>query len=178
MMIVITGGSGSGKSAYAEKRIIELAHGRMPIYYLATMRISGKEEWQKVERHRSLRRGKGFLTIEQPDTITDALPLMTQGKKGVLLECVSNLVANEMFGSSVLATQEAVYSKVTAELQTMRRECEHLVIVTNNVFEDGMVYEDATMEYICALGRINATLAKWADEVWEAVVGIPIQLKE
>ena len=39
-MILITGGSGSGKSAYGEKRILEA--GEMTRYYIATM-DSGKK---------------------------------------------------------------------------------------------------------------------------------------
>lgn len=177
MMIIITGGSGSGKSAYAEKRITELVNAPMPVYYLATMQVHGEEGRQKVERHRKLREGKGFRTIEQPYTVSDALQFMAQGKKAVLLECMSNLVANEMFGTGIPAEMESVHNKIMAELQLLQKECENLVIVTNNVFEDGMIYDDTTMEYIQALGRVNASLAVMADEVWEVVAGIPIRLK-
>ena len=40
-MILITGGSGSGKSAYGEKRILEA--GEMTRYYIATMEVFGEE---------------------------------------------------------------------------------------------------------------------------------------
>ena len=55
---------------------------------------------------------------------------------------------------------------------------DHLVIVTNNVFEDGISYDAGTMAYLRALGRINAALVKRADRVVEVVVGIPVILKE
>ena len=51
------------------------------------------------------------------------------------------------------------------------------MIVTNNVFEDGVIYDAGTMEYLKALGRINAALARLADRVAEVVVGIPVELK-
>ena len=38
MMLVVTGGSGSGKSAYAEARMAELS-GNRERYYIATMQI-------------------------------------------------------------------------------------------------------------------------------------------
>ena len=44
-MILITGGSGSGKSAYGEKRILEA--GEMPRYYIATMEVFGEEGRKK-----------------------------------------------------------------------------------------------------------------------------------
>lgn len=66
-MILITGGSGSGKSAYGEKRILEA--GEMTRYYIATMEVFGEEGRKKVERHKKLRQGKGFITIESPKDV-------------------------------------------------------------------------------------------------------------
>ena len=42
MLMVITGGSGSGKSEFAEKQAVRLAKGG-PLYYLATMQVYGEE---------------------------------------------------------------------------------------------------------------------------------------
>ena len=60
MLAVITGGSGSGKSEYAESVATSLAkRDRLPLYYIATMRPFGAEGKWRVERHRKLRAGKG-----------------------------------------------------------------------------------------------------------------------
>ena len=65
MLAVITGGSGSGKSEYAESVATSLAkRDGLPLYYIATMRPFGAEGMWRVERHRKLRAGKGFETIE------------------------------------------------------------------------------------------------------------------
>lgn len=40
-----------------------------------------------------------------------------------------------------------------------------------------MIYDDSTMEYIEALGRINERLAAEADEVVEVIAGIPQRIK-
>ena len=72
-MIFITGGSGSGKSEYAEKRTIEAAEKRgLKPYYLATMKAYGEEEEKKIEKHRKMREGKGFITVEQAENICEA----------------------------------------------------------------------------------------------------------
>ena len=63
MITLVTGGSGSGKSAYAESLLSSCEGIR---YYIATMQIYDAEGEKKVERHRKLRAGKGFLTIESP----------------------------------------------------------------------------------------------------------------
>lgn len=177
MMTLIIGGSGSGKSAYAEDYTISLSEDRKK-YYIATMQIFDEEGKRKVERHRMLRGGKGFSTIEQPIDIGKAAEKMEDGERTALLECISNLTANEMFLEEVPGTEEVITEKIVGEIAVLNRELTHLVIVSNNVFEDGNVYDKTTMAYIRAMGRINQKLAEMADEVVEVVVGIPIVIKD
>ena len=95
----------------------------------------------------------------------------------VLLECMSNLVANEMFGGEVPKEKKDVVERIIRGIHAIQKEATELVIVTNNVFEDGISYDDTTMEYLSAMGRINELLAKRADKVIEVVVGIPLIMK-
>ncbi len=176
-MILILGGSGSGKSAYAEERIKYIcSEKQLPMYYIATMKVYGKEEEKIVERHRQLRAGKGFITIEQPADIKDCLAKM-EGPSGALLECTSNLTANEMFQGEVPVEEDLVVSKVCSQMKELKDSLAQFVVVSNNIFEDGVEYDEITLAYIRALGRINAFLANEADEVWESVAGIPVKIK-
>ena len=175
-MTLIIGGSGSGKSAYAEDYMVSISEDRKK-YYIATMQIYDEEGKRKVERHRMLRGGKGFSTIEQPVDIGKAAEKMEAEDRTALLECVSNLTANEMFSGEVPGTEEAITEKIVGGIAVLNRELTHLVIVSNNVFEDGNVYDKTTMAYIRAMGHINQKLAEMADEVVEVVVGIPIVIK-
>lgn len=193
MITLVTGGSGSGKSAYAESLLSSCEGIR---YYIATMQIYDAEGEKKVERHRKLRAGKGFLTIESPINVgkiqfacagkaeqaqyRQEAEMKVQGnaeKKSALLECMSNLTANEMFTKDGMKSEEEVVEKIVSEMQTLSQKLDNLVIVTNNVFEDGVIYDAGTMEYLKALGRINTALARLADRVAEVVVGIPVELK-
>lgn len=193
MITLVTGGSGSGKSAYAESLLSSCEGIR---YYIATMQIYDAEGEKKVERHRKLRAGKGFLTIESPINVgkiqfacagkaeqaqyRQEAERKVQGsseKKSALLECMSNLTANEMFTKDGMKSEDEVVEKIVSEIQTLSQKLDNLVIVTNNVFEDGVIYDAGTMEYLRALGRINAALARLADRVAEVVVGIPVELK-
>ena len=176
MMTLIIGGSGSGKSAYAEDYMVSISEDRKK-YYIATMQIYDEEGKRKVERHRMLRGGKGFSTIEQPVDIGKAAEKMEAEDRTALLECISNLTANEMFLEEVPGTEEVITEKIVGGIAVLNRELTHLVIVSNNVFEDGNVYDKTTMAYIRAMGRINQKLAEMADEVVEVVVGIPIVIK-
>lgn len=62
MLILVTGGSGSGKSAFAEDRILSLGEAKR--IYIATMHPFDQESFKRIERHRKMRAGKGFDTIE------------------------------------------------------------------------------------------------------------------
>lgn len=195
MMTLILGGSGSGKSAYAESYIGQLADGAdgdkldgaekgtssggLAKYYLATMQVYGEEGRRKVERHREMRMGKGFMTIEQTVSVKDALDeIEDPSSSAVLLECMSNLAANEMFRENGQAAVSEVVAAITEDIRTLKDRLAHLVIVSNNVFEDGIRYDDGTMDYLRALGEVNVKLAELADEVIEVVVGIPLTIKK
>lgn len=177
MMTVIIGGSGSGKSAYAEE-YITLRSGGMPKYYFATMQVFDEEGQKKVERHRKLREGRGFLTVEEPRFLGRAADMLAAGEKAVLLECMSNLVANVMFSEETPKSASEVAEEIRNETERLKAAVSHLVIVTNNVFEDGIVYDETTTEYIRALGRVNEILAGTAEEVIEVVAGIPVFLRK
>ena len=71
MIALVIGGSGSGKSAYAEQMAVKAA-GNGSLYYVATMQVYDEEGKKKVERHQKMRAGKGFLTIEQPRRLKEA----------------------------------------------------------------------------------------------------------
>lgn len=176
MTTLLIGGSGSGKSACAEEYLLAVSEGKRK-YYLAAMQACDKESRARIERHRRMRAGKDFITIEQPVRIQDALARMEDGEKTALLECVSNLTANEMFGADRRRTEAEVAEAVTDGIAILKERLTHLVIVSGNVFEDGRSYDEETMAYIRVMGRINQRLAAMADEVVEVVAGIPIMIK-
>lgn len=196
MMVLVVGGSGSGKSSYAEKVTVSLAQESVKEitkpentslsdlelhtakkYYLATMQVFDDEGRKKVDRHRKLRNGKGFFTIEQPVRISSALEKMEDGDRAVLLECISNLTANEMFSEKKAMTEIQVTENVIRDIKMLKEQTNHLVVVSNNVFEDGITYDETTTKYIRAMGKINQKLAALADRVVEVVEGIPVIIK-
>lgn len=166
MMTLVSGGAGSGKSAYAESMILQSSS--TPRIYLATMQAWGEEGRQRVERHRRLRAGKGFLTVEQPQNLAEVE--IPQGS-AVLLEDLSNLTANECFGGAGFAGAE---QRILAGIDTLRAQAGELVIVTNEIFSDGVTYLPETARYLDVLAWLNRQLAAQADQVVEVAAGIPI----
>lgn len=57
MLILVLGGSGSGKSAFAEALTMSFGGTRA---YIATMEPFGEEGRRRIERHRLMRKDKGF----------------------------------------------------------------------------------------------------------------------
>lgn len=167
MMTVVTGGSGSGKSAFAEDKILSYGQGKR--FYIATMHPYDEESFKRVERHRKMREGKGFETVE---CYTGLEKLEFPEDAIVLLECMSNLTANEMFerDGAGINTIEAILAGV----RKLRNQVRHLVIVTNEIFSEAASYEGDTVRYQEYLGVINQELGEMADEVVEVVYGIPV----
>ncbi len=174
MIAVIIGGSGSGKSEYAENKIaLQSKRDGTDLLYIATMQPFGEETKQRIWRHQNMRKDKGFMTLEQYVALDQlTLPQNTS----VLLECMSNLVANEMFSDA--GAKEHAKETILKGVEKLCREARNLVIVTNNVFEDGGDYDLTTKEYLRVLGSINRFISSYADQVIEVVHGIPVIISE
>ena len=67
--------------------------------------------------------------------------------------------------------------KIVRDIKALASKLDSLVIVSNNIFEDGIEYDQYSMEYIRALGLINQKLSDMAEEVIEVVVGLPVKIK-
>ena len=170
MMTVVTGGSGSGKSAFAEDKIVSFGPAKR--IYIATMHPYDEESHKRVARHQKMRAGKGFETVE---CYTGLKNLDFPENAVVLLECMSNLAANEMFEEK--GAGEKTVEAVLEGIKKLSSQVRHLVIVTNEIFSDGMVYDKETENYQRLLGRINAYLAEISDVCYEVVYGIPLRIK-
>lgn len=185
MMELVTGGSGSGKSAYAEnavcqsrRRLQEKEKREIPLYYIADMFPYGRETEEKIENHRQMRAGKGFHTLEWYQDLAGKLTgedAPDLSGACVLLECVSNLTANEMYmeGGAGEDTVEAVVSGI----RLLKERCRHLVVVTNEVFAESEPDSPEMAVYKKNLAQINLALAEMSDRVSEVVYGRRIPVK-
>lgn len=170
MIHLITGASASGKSAYAESQ----AAGTDKVkYYVATMHRDGSAELcERIHKHRRQRDGYGFLTLERE---TDIGGIAIEKDSVVLVECLSNLLANEIYRNN--RTPLEAMEVIVLDVKKLSAKCERLIIVTNEVFSDGVEYDQQTAHYIEALAAINCRIAKCAGRVTEVVYGIPIEIK-
>ena len=189
MLHMVYGGSASGKSSYAESFAMSLqGDGRM--LYIATMypykwntTEIDPETMQRIERHRAMRADKGFDTVECYRHVEH---IVAKRQDVLLLECMSNLLANEMYlepdadaSSDMAETMSPVSKKIVQALIDLSTRVQDVVIVTNDVFSDGgnLTYDESTREYVKNLAQINCALAREAATVTEVVCGIPVKIK-
>lgn len=170
MFHLITGGSGSGKSAYGEQCILDF-QGKNRIY-IATMYPFDEESHRRIQRHREIRKEKCFSTKE---CYLGLKNLEVPSDSDILLECMSNLTANEMYQEN--GAGEDTVEEILKGICHLKASCLNLVVVTNEVFSDGITYDPDTMRYLSYLGEINREMAKMADRVTEVVYGIPVVWK-
>lgn len=177
MMELVIGGSGSGKSGYAEKRICELYRASETkqsgkLFYLAAMIPSDAETGERIKRHREQRRGRRFITREWYTGLKEKAQADPEiSGSCALLECLSNLTANEMYAAG--GRPEDPAAAVTEGVLYLKEKCRHLVVVTNDVFGEPLPDDPETVRYGKCLGEINRILAREADRVTEVTAGVP-----
>lgn len=203
MLHIVYGGSASGKSSYAESFAMSL-QGEGRLLYIATMypykwntTEIDPETMQRIERHRAMRADKGFDTVECYRHVEH---IVAKRQDVLLLECMSNLLANEMYlepdsddgglaetmsevekaGVGMSKTLSPVSKKIVQALVNLSTRVQDVVIVTNDVFSDGgsLTYDESTREYVKNLAEINCALARVAETVTEVVCGIPVIVKK
>lgn len=166
MLTFVIGGAGSGKSAFAEALVCRRNGKKL---YLATMLPHGAEAMTRIEKHRAQRAGRGFETLERGlDLEHAAIPAGAD----ILLEDLSNLLANEIFdpaGGGVDAVRRGIEHLIS--------ESDNLTVVTNEIFSDGADYDAESLRYMRLLAELNREIAARADLAVELVCGLPNVLK-
>lgn len=176
MIRLISGGSASGKSEYAEGLICQIRDGSdepVRLVYLATMKADCLEAIARIERHRHLRKGKGFETVEYSDGFDTVLARMDK-QTAVLLEDLPNMLSCNMY-SPEGETDDGARDRILDEIARIEGSCRELIIVTDDIFSDGVHFDESVEKYRRALASLNIELAAMAGGVTEVVAGIPIE---
>ena len=166
MLNLVIGAAASGKSEYAEDIVMSLPGEKI---YIATMEPFGAEAKERIARHRALRAGKGFSTVERPRNLIGLTP---EADWNVLIEDLPNLAANEFF-----SPEGGGAAAVLSGVDRICKTASGVTIVTGDIFSDGGTYDAGTRDYMEMLADLHMRIAAKADNVVEVVCGIPCALK-
>lgn len=175
MLALVTGAVRSGKSSFAEVLLAQL-EGTEKIY-LATGIRHDAEMQARIAHHQMRRRHKGFRTLEQPLRIGEAAQRFDQGA-AVLLECLGTLLGNIL--SDRYRTEQGfagIGEEVGNGLHRLMARAKHLIVVSNDVFSDGVPYEEMSLEFIQLMSGLHREIGRKAQLVVECVYGLPLVYK-
>lgn len=176
----ITGGVRSGKSAYAERLLVQEAHshdGRL--VYIASGTATDPEMAARIERHRYDRADAGWTTYEQPKELEAVLPFIQQGDL-VLWDCVTTWLANELYegwetGTSCIGQSGCMEQKVVRLYETIEKilsKASQMVIVSNEVFDEPLSSHAEVRLYSEWLGHLHQKFVHKADIALEMDYGL------
>ena len=86
----------------------------------------------------------------------------------MLLECISNLVGNEMYDNPDRAgmDEKAFAEEITKDIRLLEDSVSKLIVVSS-VYEAKDEYSEETLKYIRYLDATNEAIKKIADEIIE-----------
>ena len=166
-VVLITGGSRSGKSSYAEKMALELSEN--PVY-LATARIWDEEFRERVRRHQA-RRGPQWTNIEEEKNLSRHSLV----GRVIVVDCLTLWCTNFFFDlesdvDKALAAAQQEFDRFTEQDATF-------LFVTNEIGMGGTSDNEIQRKFTDLQGWMNQYAAARADEVILMVSGIPVKIK-
>lgn len=176
-LILVTGGSRSGKSDYA-RLLAESLPG--PRVFVATCPVVDEETAERIRRHQEER------AETQWDTVEEALhPAMTIRNSldynVILVDCLTLWINNILYHahqSGTTVTEDGITARAVELIEACAAAQGTVIMVTNEV-GCGIVPEDKVSRlYRDLVGRSNRLIAQHADEVTLVSCGLPLDLKK
>jgi len=182
MLVFITGGVRSGKSNFAERMARFYETGESRLIYIATSNITDEEMALRVKRHQRDRNksDKRWMTIESPINVSHVANQLER-KDIVLLDCLTNLAANELFQGWESGIERwhnesyrrEVFERIWAGIINLNKHCHDLYIVSNELFYDIPLEDEGSKYYLQLLGSLHQEIVSQADKAILVENGIP-----
>ncbi|CAK8719482.1 bifunctional adenosylcobinamide kinase/adenosylcobinamide-phosphate guanylyltransferase [Candidatus Electrothrix laxa] len=176
MTTLITGGSRSGKSAFAQQQAEQI---NAPRLFIATCPRIDPEMDERIHRHQQDREGLGWQTAEIPLRLAEELERTPAGTT-VLIDCLTLWINNLMYEAEQKEQEisEGQMSALAEELARAARNHQGQVFLVTNEVGLGIVPDNPLVRrYRDLVGRCNQVIAAFADQVFLVSCGIPMRLK-
>jgi adenosylcobinamide kinase / adenosylcobinamide-phosphate guanylyltransferase len=170
-LTLVLGGARSGKSRYGEGLIeAGLTPGDRAVY-LATAEAGDAEMTARIAEHKQ-RRGRAWLTVEEPLDIVGALARHAKPESPVLLDCLT------LWLSNVIAADRDAGAEIVDLVAALSRAAGPVVLVSNEVGQ-GIVPDNALARFFTDnAGRMNQAVATAVGRVVLMSAGLPLILKD
>ena len=180
---LVFGGARSGKSAHAEKLARESGK---EVVYLATAQAGDGEMATRIRHHRA-QRPAGWVTIEEPLRLGDAILREARPGRLLLVDCLTLWLTNLMFSTGEaypdvgdIALPELFHSERAHLLYALAEmadtDCD-LVLVSNEVGMGIVPYGAISRCFTDEAGRLNQAVAAVCDNAVFVAAGLPLHLK-
>jgi adenosylcobinamide kinase/adenosylcobinamide-phosphate guanylyltransferase len=166
-IVLALGGARSGKSAYAERLVIESG---LEAIYVATATAGDAEMADRIAQHRK-RRGAAWRTVEAPEDLESVLVREAGERRVVLVDCLTLWLSNLMLAGADVTARGAALAETARRLPGLR------VFVSNEVGLGLVPDTPLGRRFRDAQGRLNQTMAAAADRVVFMAAGLPLVLK-
>jgi len=184
MLIFVTGGVRSGKSAFAEQLAIEKAKEKT-VHYIATSMRNDKEMLERIKKHQK-RREKSkvhWITWEIEQDMGHLMDNIGRSE-AMVFDCLTTYVNNNLFrlknGEFVMLTEcerERLFLATVNAFEQLQRN-RPLIVVSNEIFYDPQFCNDeATFVYTRFLGKMHQRIVQLADAAYLCENGIPLRMK-
>ncbi|HVO66181.1 MAG TPA: bifunctional adenosylcobinamide kinase/adenosylcobinamide-phosphate guanylyltransferase [Syntrophales bacterium] len=175
-IILITGGSRSGKSTYAQTLAESVAGIRT---YVATCPIIDEEMEKRIRKHREMRHASAWQTIEETKDLTGALK-RAMGSRVILVDCLTLWVNNLMYEAELQGkdiTEEDIAMLCKGIIEVCNDLPGTVIFVTNEVGMGIVPENPASRLFRDLTGRCNQMIADRADAVTFMISGLPVNIK-
>ncbi|CEQ19638.1 bifunctional adenosylcobalamin biosynthesis protein [[Clostridium] sordellii] len=183
-LILVTGGSRSGKSNFAESLCMDRSNSTA---YIATSIPFDDEMKDRVRKHKESR-SNNWKTYEVYKDIYKNIDDISKKHQTVILDCVTLLINNLMFEYGIdfdkCTPQEAnkmedyIKDQIEKLVIEINKTDLYFIVVTNELGMSLVPDNKLCRIYSDIVGRINQYIAKCSDEVYFVVSGIPMKIKE
>ncbi|MBY0503335.1 MAG: bifunctional adenosylcobinamide kinase/adenosylcobinamide-phosphate guanylyltransferase [Bryobacteraceae bacterium] len=166
-LILVGGGSRSGKSTYA----LTLARGNPgPYAFIATAQAFDDEMRERIAKHQA-ERAQEFITYEEPFDLAGRLAQLREPV--IIIDCLTLWLTNLL-----LQEEAAMEGRINDFLTAATASAATVIAVTNEV-GCGIVPENALARRFRDLqGRLNQDAARAAREVYWMVFGCALKVKQ
>lgn len=181
-MILILGGTKSGKTGFAEKTAKEYSHkNSCPVVYMATAQAWDDEMKIRIQKHQESR-PDNWITFEETHNINSVFNESALQEKGIILfDCLTMWITNLLMTLGDNFRKEEAEMFVTEKMKDFLHRADLFhgeILIISNLAETGLIsptFLGRTFQDLS--GICHQMIAAKSDSVYQLTAGIPLRLK-